>query len=255
MSDEGKSGMQCAEFDTLLTEAIDGVLSGPRRANFEQHKAECAACRELFSEVKAGAAWLEEMEEAAPPTTLVHNILAATSAANREATVAEQRPRAWARLRWQVRAVLAPVLTLRFAMSMGMAFFSITLVLNMAQIRIRDLTPHNVSHTFYSSQNKVRKYYENMRLVYEIESRVRDLRNQTEENERERQERYLRQEKNENRTREQNQNSEPDPGPAGIRMFAAMHSEFSLGHGWEWIASLKNTELYVGEFAVQRRAI
>ena len=77
--------------------------------------------------------------------------------------------------------VFAPVLTPRFGMSMGMAFFSITLVLNMAQIRIKDLTPHNLSHTFYSSENKVMKYYENMRLVYEIESRVRDLRNASDE--------------------------------------------------------------------------
>ena len=73
--------------------------------------------------------------------------------------------------------VFAPVLTPRFGMSMGMAFFSIMLMLNMAQIRIKDLTPHNLSHTFYSSENKLMKYYENMRLVYEIESRVRELRN------------------------------------------------------------------------------
>ena len=51
------------------------------------------------------------------------------------------------------------------------------------------------------------KYYENMRLVYEIESRVRTLRNASEESERE--ERNRRHEKNNNQTQEQNQNSEP----------------------------------------------
>ena len=114
------------------------------------------------------------MEDVAPPRMLVHNILAATSGAAQQAAQSRPRPSAWERLRRQVGTLFAPVLTARFGMSMGMAFFSITLVLNMAQIRIRDLTPHNLSHTFYSSQNKLMKYYENMRLVYEIESRVRD---------------------------------------------------------------------------------
>ena len=31
MLDESKSGMQCAEFDALLAEAMDGTLSGERR--------------------------------------------------------------------------------------------------------------------------------------------------------------------------------------------------------------------------------
>jgi hypothetical protein len=111
----------------------------------------------------------------------------------------------WERLRRELGMAFAPVLTPRFGMSMGMAFFSIMLMLNMAQIRIKDLTPHNLSHTFYSSENKVMKYYENTRLVYEIESRVRELRN-TGEGERE--EEYRRMEKNNNRT--QQQKSEPE---------------------------------------------
>jgi hypothetical protein len=142
--------------------------------------------------------------------------------------------------------VFAPVLTPRFGMSMGMAFFSITLVLNMAQIRIRDLTPHSLSHTFYSSQNKLMKYYENMRLVYEIESRVRDLRNASDESERE--ERNRRREKNSNQTQEQNQNSEPDRRP---------HREFSRGQNEQLLASLNGNEpcfgMYPGNLAKQRR--
>jgi hypothetical protein len=208
MLDETKSGMQCAEFDALLAEAIDGTLNGQQREQFERHRAGCAACNTLLGEVSSGAAWLNEMEEVAPPQGLVRNILEATSGAAQAAAKAEPRPSAWERLRHQVGMVFAPVLTPRFGMSMGMAFFSIMLVLNMAQIRIRDLTPHNLSHTFYSSENKLMKYYENMRLVYEIESRVRDLRNASDESERE--EKNRQQEKNHNQTQEQNQNSEPD---------------------------------------------
>jgi hypothetical protein len=208
MLGETKPGTQCAEFDALLADAIDGTLNGQQRGRFEQHKADCAACSALFAEVSSGLAWLDEVEEVAPPPNLVHNIVAATSGAAQEAVRSAPRPSAWERLRREVGMVFAPVLTPRFGMSMGMAFFSITLVLNMAQVRIKDLTPHNLSHTFYNSENKLMKYYENMRLVYEIESRVRDLRNASDESEREEQNR--RREKNHNQTQEQNQNSEPD---------------------------------------------
>ncbi len=81
---------------------------------------------------------------------------------------------------------------------MGMAFFSIMLVLDMAQIRITDLTAHNLSHTFYRSENKVMKYYENTRLAYELESRVRELRKAGDESEHEEKNRSL--EKNNNQT-------------------------------------------------------
>ena len=231
MLGEFKSGMQCAEFDALLTEAIDGTLDDQRRELLEEHKAGCAACNTLFAEVSSGVGWLEALEEVAPPRNLVHNILAVTSGAAQLAVPVEMRLSAWDRLRHQVGMVFAPVLTTRFAMSMGMAFFSITLVLNMAQIRIKDLTPHNLSHTFYSSENKLMKYYENMRLVYEIESRVRVLRNASDESERE--ERNRRREKDNNQTQEQNQNSEPDRG---------QHREFSCGQSAQLLASLNGNE-------------
>jgi DNA segregation ATPase FtsK/SpoIIIE-like protein len=244
MLGETKPGTRCAEFDALLAEAIDGTLHGEQRERFEHHKAGCAACSTLFAEVSNGVAWLEEVEDVAPPPNLMHNILAATSGAAREAAKAEPRPAVWERLRRQVGTVFAPVLTPRFGMSMGMAFFSITLVLNMAQIRIRDLTPHNLSHTFYSSQNKLMKYYENMRLVYEIESRVRDLRNASDESERE--EKNRRREQNHNQTQEQNQNSEPDQ---------RQHGEYGRGQNVHWQASPNGNEQYFRTLAKQRREI
>jgi hypothetical protein len=243
MLSEEKSGMQCAEFDGLLTEALDGTLRGERRECFDRHKAECATCGTLYEEAQHGLAWLSELEEVEPPHGLVHNILAATSGAAAQAAEVAPKVSAWRLVRQQVHAMFAPVLTPRFAMSMGMAFFSITLVLNMAQIRIKDLTPHNLSHTFYSSQNKVMKYYENMRLVYEIESRVRDLRNASEESEREREEQNRNQQKNHNQTHEQNQNSAPEriENPRGLEA--------------QIPASPDRSELRMWSLALQRREL
>ena len=39
-----------------------------------------------------------------------------------------------------------------------------------------DLSSKGITKTYYATQARVVRYYENMRLVYEIESRVRDLR-------------------------------------------------------------------------------
>ncbi len=245
MLGETKPGTQCAEFDALLTDAIDGNLTGERRERFEQHRADCAACSTLFAEASSGAAWLSELEEMEAPRNLMHNILAATSEAAKAAAKAERDPSAWERLLKQTRMVFAPVLTPRFGMSMGMAFFSITLVLNMAQIKITDLTPHNLSHTFYSSQNKVMKYYENMRLVYEIESRVRDLRNATDEKQQNQQNQpNQRQEKNQ--TREQNQNSEPER--------RQLH-EYTREQNVQVLALLNGKDESLGILAKQRRQI
>lgn len=185
MNGETQHGMQCAEFDALLTDALDGTLSAAKLASFEQHKSACATCGAMFAEAEAGLKWLETLDEVEPPTNLVHNILAVTS--GRTETIeaaAPEKPAVWDRVRAWVQPHVAPLLTPRFAMSMAMAFFSITMVMNVAGIRIKDLkkvdlTPSGITKTYYESQARVVKYYENIRLVYEIESRVRDLKRAT----------------------------------------------------------------------------
>jgi ABC-type multidrug transport system fused ATPase/permease subunit len=68
----------------------------------------------------------------------------------------------------------------RLMMTAAMAFFSISITLNVAGIRLNDLRPSNLRHTVvrtYSDTNAhVERYYENMRVVYQLESRVRELR-------------------------------------------------------------------------------
>jgi hypothetical protein len=182
MPNEFKPGIECTEFDALLTDAIDGVLKGEQLALFEQHRDSCATCKALFAEVSAGADFLGSLSEVEPPRYLVHNILAATSGVASEAivsTAAVPRRSLWERLREGARPALMPMFSARFAMSAATAFFSLTLVMNMTGLRMADLTPRNIEHKFYSSQAKILKYYENMRVVYEFESRVRDLRRAT----------------------------------------------------------------------------
>ncbi len=183
MDDRSQSGMQCLEVEAVLSEALDGTLHGPTLAAFEAHQQGCVACRSMVEEVRAGMSLLQGLDEAEPPRNLVHNILAQTiGALPSEHAVPKPHGEGWMeRLKGRLAPVFAPVVTPRFAMSFGMAFFSITMLLGIAgfhfaDVRHWDFSSKGVSRAYYSTQARVMRYYENMRLVYEIESRVRDLR-------------------------------------------------------------------------------
>ena len=186
MAGENQSGMQCVEVEALLAEALDGTLHGSQLAAFEAHQQGCPACRTLVAEAGAGMHWLKGLDEAEPPRNLVHNILAQTiGALPSEHIVPVQRGEGWLeKLKGRLAPLFGPVATPRFAMSFGMAFFSITLLLGIAgfhlsDLRNLDLSSKGITKTYYATQARVVRYYENMRLVYEIESRVRDLRRAT----------------------------------------------------------------------------
>ena len=190
MAGETKNGMQCAEFDALLIEALDGSLSGRKLESFQAHARACAVCGPLFAEADAGRRWVKSLPEVDAPPHLVHNILLATT--GYESKRAAVRPGAKASgmdaiAAW-LRPVFAPVLSMsrqpRFAMSFGMAFFSLSISLSLAGVRVSDvrhvdLRPSALKRTYYETTGRVVKYYENIRFVYEIESRVREFKRVT----------------------------------------------------------------------------
>jgi hypothetical protein len=183
MAEELKNGMQCIEFDALLADALDGTLGGSNRIRFDAHRASCPACGSMFEETQVGFNWLRALPEVDPPAGFAARILLATSGvpARARAQIAE----GWLdRLRGLLTEGFRPVWTTvmqpRFAMSFGMAFFSITLVLNAAGVKVSslrqvDLRPSALKHSYYETSGRLVKYYENLRFVYELETRVREL--------------------------------------------------------------------------------
>ena len=183
MAGEIQSGMSCVEVEALLADILDGSLHGATLASLEAHQQSCAACRSMIAEAQAGMHWLKALDEAEPPRHLVHNILAQTiGALPSEHAVVKPRGEGWLeKLKGRLTPVFAPIATPRFAMSFGMAFFSITMLLGIAgfhfaDVRHWDLSSKGIRKTYYDTQARIMRYYENMRVVYEIESRVRDLR-------------------------------------------------------------------------------
>jgi hypothetical protein len=173
------------EFDALLWNALDGDLSGPERERFEAHRATCASCGPIFAEAQAGMSWLHALDEVEPPATLVHHILVATTGQTQALPTAARPVESWwQRIAAPLRPVLAPVLQPKFATAFAMAFFSITLLLNIAGVSAKelkhvDLRPSALVRDYYETQGRLVKYYENLRFVYELESRVQQLKQAT----------------------------------------------------------------------------
>ncbi len=183
-------GMTCSEFDALLADAIDDALKGDVLDRFEQHAAACYNCGPLLAETRQGLAWLKTLEEVEPPANLVHNILAFTSRADSRASAASfTRVRKKEKESWSFASLLQPWRLLRtpsqpgFVGTLGMAFFSLSLLLNVAGFNLRtvaNLRPSTVRKQvvlqYYATSARVVRYYQNTRLVYEVESKLRELR-------------------------------------------------------------------------------
>jgi Putative zinc-finger len=189
MPDQTKHGMQCHEFDSLLSDALDGVLTGAKLEGFQAHVRTCAACGPLFAEVEAGRNWLKDLTEVEPPVSLVTNILASTTGVDTQrlrVNVSAPQPRigwlekaqAWAS--GAMQPIWATVRQPRFAMSFGMAFFSLSVALSVLGVKPADfrqvsLRPTAIRHTYYNAQARVVRYYDNIKLVYEVQAAVRGI--------------------------------------------------------------------------------
>jgi len=186
MPDQTSNGMQCNEFDQLLSDALDGVLSGVQLDRFQAHAQVCKACGPLLAEVEAGRSWLKGLTEVEPPASLVNNILASTTGVDtqrlRSASTVRQPRVSW--LEHVQASFLEPIWAVvrqpRFAMSFGMAFFALSVGLTVAgvkpaDIRAIDLRPSAIRHTYYNTQARVVRYYDNVRLVYEVQAAVRGI--------------------------------------------------------------------------------
>ena len=185
MAGQQDNRMHCAEFDALLSQAIDGTLAGERLATFEAHGRDCKLCGPLLQEADAGRTWLKSMAEVEPPEDLVTNILLRTSGVLTRQRAGQRVTTSWMdRVGELASAIFSPVVAVarqpRFAMSFGMAFFTLSVTLSLAGVKLSDLRhldlrPSAVRRNYYETQGRVVKYYENIRFVYEIESRVRQF--------------------------------------------------------------------------------
>lgn len=192
----------CGRCEKDLTDAIDGTLTAEEQALFDAHLRTCPECEQMFADAQRGHAWLGMLRShrPEPPADLVGRILSRTSGLAALELPAQQtadglpmatalapgmasalpQPLAFPRRAERPRASLYGLLQTRFAMTAAMAFFSVALTLNLTGIRLssvraRDFQPSSLRRDVSEVNAHVLRYYESLRVVYELESRVREM--------------------------------------------------------------------------------
>lgn len=189
----------------MLADALDGTLSQEDQQRFDSHMASCTACAEVLADAQRGAAWLELLRDPRPepPALLVERILQRTQGDTAQ-PIALVQPMPLAGMPYapapvaassnlyafptrgksMLRSLHHTLLQPRLAMTAAMAFFSIGLTLNLTgvqlnQLNTRELKPSSLRRSFYQANASIIRYYDNLRVVYELESRVRELQRNT----------------------------------------------------------------------------
>jgi hypothetical protein len=183
----------CGQWETLLADALDGLLQPEDEATFTAHMATCKACAALFEESRRGREWLEFLSpEPEVPAGLLDRILAHTGPGHAadvglavEGNVLplpQMAIPAWQRPGFMglVRRFAEP----RLMMTAAMAFFSIALTLNLTGVRLTSLRLSDLRPTALRSVIErqltmasvpIIRYYDHLRFMYEVESRMRGL--------------------------------------------------------------------------------
>jgi len=190
----------CGQWEVLLADVLDGELRPEDEAAFSNHMANCPGCTALFEEARRGREWLEFLSpEPEVPAHLLERILAETGHGKMDVrTLAPaggiadgnvlRMPPVWRRpgFRSRIRLLTEP----RLMMTAAMAFFSIALTISVtgvkiSSVRMADLRPTAVrsflEKRIMTASTPVIRYYDHLRFVYEVESRMRELRRTTEQ--------------------------------------------------------------------------
>jgi hypothetical protein len=170
------------ELENLASEYLEGQLDVVRRVQVEEHLRDCGACRELIGDLRHAMELCQAAEDLEPAPWLIAKIM--------RATVGERKPT----LREQLAAFFQPATQPRLAYAVAMAIFSFSIIVNAAGFNLRKLTLADLNpRTWFYQANRtghllyarVEKFYYDLRVVYEIESRLRQLRSEPSKQEQE----------------------------------------------------------------------
>lgn len=168
--------MNCAVAEVLICDYA--TLTSAERFALERHLEVCPACAELANDAAAGYAVLHAAPEIEPPVELVNRILF-------------QAPWTKRKSKWSgwMETLLTPIRQPRYAMSMAMTIVSFAMlarfVVPMKSIRAEDLRPTAVwaglEDRAYRVWGRALKFYDNLKVVYEIQSTLKEWQQKNED--------------------------------------------------------------------------
>ena len=172
----GSSAMTwtCDQIEEQLSDYLEGLLPGPERAEFEAHVAKCAQCAPLLASVTQACLGMHRMEQVEPPPRLVYSILDKTLGPRETVS-------GWQALRNFLGGFASP--KFGYGAASVMATFIILLGasgFSFNKPKLADLRP--ATCRMNANRNASRlcrsvKYVSDLRVVYEIQSRLRSDQN------------------------------------------------------------------------------
>ncbi len=170
----------CNQVEPLLCDYLDGLLSVTEEAELELHVNGCTNCATLIADMRLAMRYAQEAGAVDVPVELISRILDQTTG-QAPAGVPAWRHRFMGWWDHAVSPVVRSVLEPRFALGMAMTVMSVSMVLSAAGFDVRslelsDLQPGNlktnVTRRVALAGANVTKYYENLRVVYEIQTQL-----------------------------------------------------------------------------------
>lgn len=187
--------MTCAEFEILFCDYVDGLLRDAEKTALEQHLSTCAACAELAHDIRGAVAFIGRAEKVEAPAELLTRIL-------HDIPSVKVKPERRSWFRRLFGGVMDTILQPRFAMGMAMTVLSFSMLARFAgfsprQLRPSDLDPIKIwvamDDRAHRTWDRAVKYYDNMRLVIEVQSRLKEWSEQDQEQRRLQQQRQKQQ--------------------------------------------------------------
>ena len=161
----------CAQTEARLSDFLDNLLAPNEVAELNRHLDSCATCASLVAQVGSTMQRLRAVQAVEPPARLITSILEQTCGIQQEAK-GWRRWFDWKLSGWQPRFAMGAV---SVAASVTILFFAVGL--SPAKIKHGQLNPANLfraanrqGHLIYG---RGVKYVNDLRVVYEIQSRLR----------------------------------------------------------------------------------
>jgi anti-sigma-K factor RskA len=166
----------CDQIETQLSDYLEGLLAAPERAEFEAHVHSCAECAPLVESVRGLMTELHAMDEVEVPPQMIRAIL--------DQTVGPQEKVSG----WEAfRNFLGGFATPKFAYGVASVVATFVILLtasgtSLRKAKLADLQPANVYRNTDRQLHRLKantvKYVSDLRVVYEIQSRLRQDQNE-----------------------------------------------------------------------------
>src|SRR5436305_9819202 len=171
--------MICADLEILICDYVDGTLAAAQKAEVERHLAACPACAEMARDSATAVEFMQCAANVEPPPELITRILFDSPWSKGKQ---KSKLREWA------SALLSPILQPKFAMGMAMTILSLSMLARFVpvrQLRPADLRPSEVWNGIATraeyTWGRTVKFYENLKIVYQIQTTLKEWQQQTDE--------------------------------------------------------------------------